>query len=131
MPRFVFVDFPLGNPCGKPWDVAMQYDIVGGALDLLERAWLPRTTGAAAGDLGARRADERWRERYMWVGDDNRAALAQGRRSAATGPGRQRAGEQRLARSRDGGKEITTMTEIPDVYLDLLREKKAFAHLAT
>jgi PPOX class probable F420-dependent enzyme len=30
-----------------------------------------------------------------------------------------------------GGKETMTMTEIPDVYLDLLLEKKAFAHLAT
>ena len=30
-----------------------------------------------------------------------------------------------------GGKETTSMTEIPDVYMDLLLEKKAFAHLAT
>ena len=22
--RFVFTDFPLGNPCGKPWDEEMQ-----------------------------------------------------------------------------------------------------------
>jgi len=26
--RFIFTDFPLGNPCGKPWDVAMQRSIV-------------------------------------------------------------------------------------------------------
>ena len=42
--RFLFSDFPLGNPCGKPWDTGMQRDIVGLALDLLESATLPRTT---------------------------------------------------------------------------------------
>src|SRR3954468_2934645 len=30
-----------------------------------------------------------------------------------------------------GGKEATAMISIPDVYLDLLLEKRAFAHLAT
>ena len=34
--RFLFTDFPLGNPCGKPGDVKMQTAIVGMALDLLE-----------------------------------------------------------------------------------------------
>ena len=28
VPRFLFVDFPLGNPCGKPWDHPMQQRIV-------------------------------------------------------------------------------------------------------
>ena len=42
--RFVFTDFPLGNPCGKPDDAAMQRAIVGTALDLLETARHPRTT---------------------------------------------------------------------------------------
>ena len=42
--RFLFSDFPLGNPCGKPWDARMQYSAVGYALDLLETATLPRTT---------------------------------------------------------------------------------------
>lgn len=42
--RFVFSDFPLGNPCGKPDDVAMQRETVGIALDLLETARYPRTT---------------------------------------------------------------------------------------
>ena len=44
VPRFVFTDFPLGNPCGKPYAVAMQRAIVGGGLDLLEKACAPRTT---------------------------------------------------------------------------------------
>jgi D-proline reductase (dithiol) PrdB len=76
VPRFLFVDFPLGNPCGKPWDTKMQYDIVGGALTLLERAWQPRTTVQRPETWAEGEADERWRRRFMWVGDDNRAALA-------------------------------------------------------
>jgi hypothetical protein len=44
VPRFVFTDFPLGNPCGKPDDSMMQRAIVGIALDLLETAGHPRTT---------------------------------------------------------------------------------------
>ena len=42
--RFVFCDFPLGNPCGKPFDAAMQRHIVGLGLDLLVTATAPRTT---------------------------------------------------------------------------------------
>jgi len=45
--RMVFTDFPLGNPCGEPWDGDMQRQIVGMALDLLETATEPRTTLAA------------------------------------------------------------------------------------
>ena len=44
VPRFIFTDFPLGSPCGEPFDVAMQQRIVGVALDLLEKAETPRTT---------------------------------------------------------------------------------------
>lgn len=42
--RFLFSDFPLGNPCGRPYDRAMQRAIVGHALDLLESATQARTT---------------------------------------------------------------------------------------
>ena len=85
VPRFLFVDFPLGNPCGKPWDATMQYNIVGGALELLARAWQPRTTVQRPETWAEGEADARWRERFMWVGDDNRAALA------ASGAARRRA----------------------------------------
>jgi len=44
VPRFVFSDFPLGNPCGKPFDVEMQRSILAIGLDLLEGARSPRTT---------------------------------------------------------------------------------------
>jgi D-proline reductase (dithiol) PrdB len=44
VPRFYFNDFPLGNPCGHPWQPAMQRDIVRQALRLFETAPGPRTT---------------------------------------------------------------------------------------
>jgi hypothetical protein len=44
VPRFVFSDFPLGSPCGRPFDVAMQRDIVRMGLQLLETAPRPGTT---------------------------------------------------------------------------------------
>ncbi len=44
VPRFVFSDFPLGSPCGKPFEPAMQRVIVGLGLDLLAQATAPGTT---------------------------------------------------------------------------------------
>ncbi|MGC1402421.1 MAG: hypothetical protein WA974_05780 [Thermodesulfobacteriota bacterium] len=70
--RFVFSDFPLGNPCGKPWDVEMQRAIVGTALDSLTLAWMPRTTIQTPFIWG----QEEWREAFMRVDDHNREALA-------------------------------------------------------
>ncbi len=62
--RFVFSDFPLGNPCGKPDDVAMQREIVEIALHLLETARYPRTTVQVPfvwDEYG------KWRETYMEI----------------------------------------------------------------
>ncbi len=73
--RFLFVDFPLGNPCGKPGDVEMQQAIVELAVDLLERAFVARTTVQAP--FVWDEADDDWRLRFMHVGDDNREALAE------------------------------------------------------
>jgi hypothetical protein len=70
--RFVFTDFPLGNPCGKPWDTQMQRSIVGTALDLLEKAWMPRTTVQTP----FRWDSEEWRDAFMQVDESNREALA-------------------------------------------------------
>jgi D-proline reductase (dithiol) PrdB len=64
VPRFLFTDFPLGNPCGKPWDVEMQRSIVGRALDLLESAVAPRTT-VQSPFLWSE--DSTWRERYARI----------------------------------------------------------------
>lgn len=87
VPRFLFVDFPLGNPCGKPNDAAMQREIVGLGLDVLERSIVPRTTVQAP--VVWDEADEGWRERFMYVGDENRADLA------AAGAERRRLQEQK------------------------------------
>ena len=70
--RFLFTDFPLGNPCGRPWDEDMQRAIAGAALDLLERAWAQRTTVQTP----FRWPDEEWRRRFMLVDEGNREALA-------------------------------------------------------
>jgi glutaredoxin len=44
VPRYLFSDFPLGNPCGRPHDRGMQREILTMALGLLESARYPRTT---------------------------------------------------------------------------------------
>ena len=70
--RFLFVDFPLGNPCGKPGDREMQRNIVELALQLAVSAIAPRTTVQAPYRWG----HDDWRGAYMAVGDHNREALA-------------------------------------------------------
>jgi hypothetical protein len=70
--RFVFTDFPLGNPCGKPWDVEMQRSIVGTALNLLDRAWMPRTTVQTPFHW----EDDKWRDAFFCVDHNNRETLA-------------------------------------------------------
>jgi D-proline reductase (dithiol) PrdB len=44
VPRFVFTDFPLGNPAGRPYDASMQRAIVEIGLETLETAAAARTT---------------------------------------------------------------------------------------
>jgi hypothetical protein len=72
VPRFLFVDFPLGNPCGKPWDDAMQKRIVKHGLSLFETVTAPMTTVVSTENWG----DDSWRQRYLEVTQENRAALA-------------------------------------------------------
>ncbi len=64
VPRFVFTDFPLGNPCGVPGDVAMQRRILDFALRAFESADEPGTVQQSPevwpnGD--------RWRQAYSEV----------------------------------------------------------------
>ena len=80
--RFLFSDFPLGNPCGKPYDAEMQRAIVAMALDLLESARLPRTTVQTPFRWSD---DESWKQNYARVDGERLEAL-------------RRAGEQRRAR---------------------------------
>jgi len=44
VPRFLFSDFPLGNPAGKPHDPEAQILTLELALRVLEAAPVPRTT---------------------------------------------------------------------------------------
>ncbi|TDH60278.1 hypothetical protein E2C06_22970 [Dankookia rubra] len=73
VPRFVFSDFPLGNPCGHPWDREMQRTTLGLALDLLESARGPRSTVQLP--FAWRPEDPAWRERYARVRPDDRERL--------------------------------------------------------
>ena len=76
VPRFLFVDFPLGNPCGKPWDVPLQQTLIVEAFDLLEKSWKPRTT-IQSQFKWTNDENDLWRNRYMQVDDSNREALAE------------------------------------------------------
>jgi D-proline reductase (dithiol) PrdB len=62
--RFLFTDFPLGNPSGHPWRRDMQREIVAQALRLLERAEAPRTIVTAPFTWTD---DPGWRARYARV----------------------------------------------------------------
>jgi D-proline reductase (dithiol) PrdB len=89
VPRFLFVDLPLGYPTGRPGDADQQRRICAQALNLLESAGAPRTTVHADAEWG----DDAWRDRYMRVDDTTRPTLA--------AAGRERRADQQQAR-RDG-----------------------------
>ena len=74
VPRFAFVDFPLGNPCGRPWDRAMQGQVVASAMALFETATGPRTSLRSPYRWGG---DESWRDSYMAIRDADLKALRQ------------------------------------------------------
>lgn len=68
VPRYLFTDFPLGNPCGKPYDPITQKEIVDGAIDLLQSATTSRTTVQTpfAWDSASD-----WKDNYMRVDASN------------------------------------------------------------
>ena len=72
VPRFVFNDFPLGNPAGHPWRPDMQRAIVEQGLHLLESASAPRTTVKSP---FAWKDDPGWRARYNRIDPAEREAL--------------------------------------------------------
>jgi len=73
VPRFVFVDYPLGNPMGQPGKGGEQASVLEAALRLVETAGGPRTTQQLDLDWGS----EDWRANFMHVGEDNAAELAE------------------------------------------------------
>lgn len=68
VPRFLFTDFPLGNPCGHPFDREMQRSLVEMGIRLLETAFAPQTTVKAPFSW----PDQDWRRSYMEIRDDLR-----------------------------------------------------------
>lgn len=94
VPRFLFSDFPLGNPLGRPWDIEMQRRSLGFALGLFETVTLPRTTVQNPARWSE---DATWKERYARVDPERAEALrgAGDRRRAA----QQRAQQEGRARS--------------------------------
>lgn len=70
--RFVFNDFPLGNPAGHPWRPDMQAEIARIALLLLDSATGPRTT--VVSPFGWK-DDPGWRDRYGRVDPAERERL--------------------------------------------------------
>ena len=93
--RFLFSDFPLGNPCGKPFDATMQRTAVGYALDLLETATLPRTTVQTPFVWSD---DASWKDRYARVDPEQAERL-------------RRAGNERRAQQSSGKREGRSRTE--------------------
>ena len=77
VPRFVFSDFPLGNPCGKPFDTAMQRQILDLGLSLLESAVAPRTTV---------QTPFRWSDDHSWKRDYLNLEVGEPSRSSAKPP---------------------------------------------
>ncbi|MCG8412835.1 MAG: hypothetical protein MI746_01335 [Pseudomonadales bacterium] len=72
VPRYVHVDFPLGNPCGKPYDTEMQLAIMEQALDFFESA----SAANSVHRLDYRwNESEDWRDAYAEVTDNNREEL--------------------------------------------------------
>jgi len=68
VPRFLFSDFPLGNPCGPPWRQDLQRAIAGRALALLRDAAAPRSTWQSDVPWPS---DDDWRPRYGRVAPED------------------------------------------------------------
>ena len=94
VPRFLFSDFPLGNPCGKPKDPASQRATLDLALKLLVSAPGPRTT---VQNPIRWNADGRWKLDYSNVEQLSPEEIA--RRRAEFDKGKEVA-KQRLAEDR-------------------------------
>ena len=74
VPRYLHTDFPLGNPCGKPYDKGMQLSITSQAVALLSDAKAPNTTVRSEYVWSD---DNSWRDAYSRVDDSNRESLRQ------------------------------------------------------
>ena len=73
VPRLLFTDFPLGNPCGHPWRRDMQKAIVRQAIGLIETAERPHT--AVKAPFAWKEEGAVWRPRYGRVDPAERERL--------------------------------------------------------
>ena len=72
VPRYLHSDFPLGNPCGKPYDKDMQRGIIGQGIDMFRTATKPNTSERTPYEWG----ENNWRDDYSKVDDNNREELS-------------------------------------------------------
>ncbi|MEM7466540.1 MAG: hypothetical protein AAF387_06600 [Pseudomonadota bacterium] len=71
-PRFVFSDFPLGNPCGIPFHLDSQAALFATALRLLQDATKP---GDQVQSNVEWPGDFDWKRNFMYVGPENSEEL--------------------------------------------------------
>ena len=62
VPRFVFSDFPLGSATGRPFDAAMQREVLEIGFALLESATAAGTTAVTPHEWSA---DSSWKEKIF------------------------------------------------------------------
>ncbi len=98
VPRSLFVDFPLGNPCGRPYDPAMQREIALEALDLLETATAPRSLRETGFRWAEGEDDDVWRRNYLHLDDAQRKILSE-------------AGERRRAKQQSAKRDGTARSD--------------------
>lgn len=72
VPRFLFNDFPLGNPLGKPFDRKTQRQSVEMAIDLTRSATAP---GAIVTTPFRWADNDQWKENYARIDASNRDEL--------------------------------------------------------
>ena len=72
VPRYLHLDFPLGNPSGKPFDEEMQLEIAESALALFVSAQQAKTVQRLPYVWSE---DESWRDAYARVDESNREQL--------------------------------------------------------
>ncbi len=71
-PRYVHVDFPLGNPAGRPYDLDMQREIAEQLLTFFEYATQDNSVLRLPYQWSE---DEQWRDGYAAVTEANHAEL--------------------------------------------------------
>ncbi len=77
VPRFLFSDFPLGNPAGRPFDVESQVQALELALRVLESAPAARTTVQSPLRWSA---DAAWKRDYLDLTKLSPATIAERRK---------------------------------------------------